>query len=54
MRALDFGTVEEILERHPDAVAMDTMPFMPESDTHPTTFISPKSFVGAEMAEKKY
>ena len=32
MRALDFGTVEEILERHPDAVAMDTMPFMPESE----------------------
>ena len=54
MRALDFGTVEEILERHPDAVAIDTMPFMPASDTHPTTFISPKSFVGAEMMEKKY
>lgn len=52
MRALDFGTVEEILERHPDAVPMANMPFMPESDTQPTTFVSPKSIVSKDAMEK--
>ena len=54
MRALDFGTVEEIMERHPGAVAIDTMPFMPESDTRPMTLITPKDYVSADAVETSY
>ena len=54
MRALDFGTVEEIMERHPDAVGIDTMPFMPESDTHPATFVSPKTIVSMDAKLKNF
>ena len=54
MRALEFGELEDLLAKHPDAVPLATMPFMPESDTVPTTLISPKAVDLAAGVEIEY
>ena len=42
MRALEFGELTELLEKHPGAIPLAVLPFMPESETIPTTIVSPK------------
>ena len=37
MRALDFGEIDELLERHPEAVSIEEMVVVPASDAHPQT-----------------
>ena len=42
MRALDFGELEDLLAKYPGATPMALLPFLPESDTVPTTLVMAK------------
>lgn len=54
MRALDFGELEDLLAKYPDAVPLGIMPFMPESETVPTTLVTPKAIVNEEFEKIVY
>jgi anaerobic dimethyl sulfoxide reductase subunit B (iron-sulfur subunit) len=54
MRALEFGELEDLMKAHPDAVSILELPFMPESDTVPTTIVTPKKIVSKDAVQKYF
>ena len=54
MRALDFGDLAEMQKKYPDAVTLDQLAIMPESDTVPSTLVKPKKIVSADAVEKHF
>ena len=54
MRALEFGDMDELKAKHPDAVSIAELPIMPAdaAATGPNTIVSAKSIVSADAVEK--
>jgi anaerobic dimethyl sulfoxide reductase subunit B (iron-sulfur subunit) len=50
MRALEFGEINDLKKAHPDAISITELPFMPKSDTKPTTLVMAKKLALEEEA----
>ena len=55
MRALDFGEYDELLDKYPDAVSINVLPFLPASETGPMTLVKVKDCaLNADMMKMDY